>query len=49
MRQMLKKIRVEDNGDTEFCLEHCKMFLDFEEKNSGTDRRRQRSRQRQTG
>ena len=33
MRQMLKKIRVEDNGDTEFLPGTLVDVLDFEEKN----------------
>ena len=49
VRQMLKKIRVEDNGDTEFLPGTLVDVLDFEGEKSGTDRRRQRAGRGQTG
>ena len=49
VRQMLKKIRIEENGDTEFLPGDMVDFLDYDETNESSDRRRQRAGRRKTG
>ena len=49
VRQMLKKIRIEDNGDTEFLPGTLVDVLEFEEVNEKLEARRQRAGRRQTG
>ena len=49
VRQMLKKIRIENNGDTEFLPGTLVDSLEFEDVNESYDQRRQRAGRRKTG
>ena len=49
VRQMLKKIRIENNGDTEFLPGTMVDVLDLKMTNESNDRRRERTGRRKTG